>query len=233
MPLPCRCVCAGKDPNAGDVEEEEDEDEALPDFRPHWVSPAAWLKLVVHFKTPGTDYDPTWLKCHFRPCGYEEKWYAWYESVMSDREGSLRRSREEFRRLSFNEGTAPPGTRGSARGASIAGAPGGKPGYMSGGAALLAPLVAKEPEWSIPPPAISSLYVRANDLIVFCQLHAISTGLSGFIIFCIILAGILVGVQSYPEMDGNPTLAVMDLAVQIVFTCVALTIETATGATVF
>jgi hypothetical protein len=68
-------LCIGKDPNVPEGEEEPEEEEAaLPDFRPHWVSPAAWTKLVEHFTTPGTDFDPDWLKCHFMPIGYEKAW---------------------------------------------------------------------------------------------------------------------------------------------------------------
>jgi voltage-gated sodium channel len=38
------------------------------------------------------------------------------------------------------------------------------------------------------------------------------------VVVCICVAGVLVGVQSYPSMDGNPILAVLDVFVQVVFT---------------
>jgi voltage-gated sodium channel len=38
------------------------------------------------------------------------------------------------------------------------------------------------------------------------------------VVVCICVAGVLVGVQSYPSMDGNPILAVLDVLVQVVFT---------------
>jgi len=40
----------------------------------------------------------------------------------------------------------------------------------------------------------------------------------GFILLCIILAGILVGLQSYNELANNPTLAILDWFVLIMFT---------------
>jgi voltage-gated sodium channel len=41
---------------------------------------------------------------------------------------------------------------------------------------------------------------------------------NALIVTCIIIAGILVGVQSYPAMDGNKGLAAIDATIQIIFT---------------
>ena len=53
---------------------------------------------------------------------------------------------------------------------------------------------------------------------------------NGLVVACICIAGVLVGVQSYPSMDGNPVLAVFDVAVQIIFTVECLVKIFAEGA---
>jgi len=167
------------------MEQAAEEEEALPDFRPGWVSPWAWGKLEAHFKAPGATYDPGWLAAHFAPPGYQAAWNEWYKAVACDRHAFLRASREEARRGGSCDRPRSPG----------------------------------EPDWSIaPPPSPPAAFVLLNDFVVFNQALAVASWLSGLIIFCIILAGILVGVQSYPLMDGNPTLAVLDYGVQIAFT---------------
>ena len=45
-----------------------------------------------------------------------------------------------------------------------------------------------------------------------------STWYSCLIIFCIILAGILVGIQSYPKNEDSAILGAMDLCIQYLFT---------------
>lgn len=42
---------------------------------------------------------------------------------------------------------------------------------------------------------------------------------SELVIACIIIAGINVGVQTYPAFEDNDGLAAIDLLVQLVFTC--------------
>jgi hypothetical protein len=46
----------------------------------------------------------------------------------------------------------------------------------------------------------------------------VSNWFNNLVIFSIILAGVLVGVQTYPSMDGNLVLEKLNLAVQCVFT---------------
>lgn len=41
---------------------------------------------------------------------------------------------------------------------------------------------------------------------------------NALVVACIVLAGILVGVQSYPSMNHNPSLAAVDLTIQVIFT---------------
>ena len=68
---------------------------------------------------------------------------------------------------------------------------------------------------------------RAPDFIILCSLNeffflnqriAADHYFNGLVVSCIVIAGILVGVQSYPSMDGNLGLLVMDWSVQILFT---------------
>jgi voltage-gated sodium channel len=50
------------------------------------------------------------------------------------------------------------------------------------------------------------------------QVLVLDPAFNALVVACICIAGVLVGVQSYPSMDNDPFLAVVDLAVQIVFT---------------
>ena len=82
----------------------------------------------------------------------------------------------------------------------------------------------------IPPPPRAASWQRAfNDWVVANQLVANNGYFSALIIFCIVFAGVLVGVQSYPAFtaveeggsgEGLPiaVLAVLDTTIQIIFT---------------
>eukprot|EP00613_Pedinella_sp_CCMP2098_P018424 CAMPEP_0171758302 /NCGR_PEP_ID=MMETSP0991-20121206/46197_1 /TAXON_ID=483369 /ORGANISM="non described non described, Strain CCMP2098" /LENGTH=355 /DNA_ID=CAMNT_0012360983 /DNA_START=224 /DNA_END=1288 /DNA_ORIENTATION=- len=68
-------------------------------------------------------------------------------------------------------------------------------------------------------PALPALYLYCNEFILANQLLCASNSFNSLVLGCIIIAGILVGAQSYPSMDSDATLNIIDLAVQIVFTC--------------
>ena len=51
-----------------------------------------------------------------------------------------------------------------------------------------------------------------------CNEIAISSWFSNFILFCIIVAGALVGMQTYPEYEDNQTIADIDMLILVAFT---------------
>lgn len=57
-----------------------------------------------------------------------------------------------------------------------------------------------------------------NELVFVHQLVAASQWFNALVVASIVLAGALVGVQTYPAMAGDPSVAVVDWAVQAVFT---------------
>ena len=57
-----------------------------------------------------------------------------------------------------------------------------------------------------------------NEFVFANQMICGDDNFNGLVVACIIIAGILVGVQSYPSMDGNPILSLFDAAVQYIFT---------------
>ena len=59
---------------------------------------------------------------------------------------------------------------------------------------------------------------RYNEFVFMNQVVVASPYFGGFIVVCIILAGVLVGVKSYPSMRGNATVKYLDLFVQSAFT---------------
>ena len=64
--------------------------------------------------------------------------------------------------------------------------------------------------------------LRCNEFILVNQYVCGSAGFNSLVVVCIIIAGVLVGVQSYPSMEKNPATNAMDLAVQGVFTAECL-----------
>eukprot|EP00613_Pedinella_sp_CCMP2098_P075335 CAMPEP_0171912944 /NCGR_PEP_ID=MMETSP0993-20121228/11445_1 /TAXON_ID=483369 /ORGANISM="non described non described, Strain CCMP2098" /LENGTH=1353 /DNA_ID=CAMNT_0012546867 /DNA_START=112 /DNA_END=4169 /DNA_ORIENTATION=- len=57
-----------------------------------------------------------------------------------------------------------------------------------------------------------------NYFVFINQSIAAHVAFNALVVGCIVVAGILVGVQSYPAMDGDPALAAIDATVQIIFT---------------
>lgn len=57
-----------------------------------------------------------------------------------------------------------------------------------------------------------------NNTIKRSQMVESSNKFNTIVIICIFIAGVLVGIQSYPSMDGHPALSGLDNAVQIIFT---------------
>lgn len=64
----------------------------------------------------------------------------------------------------------------------------------------------------------NSLAHLYNEFVFVNQVVVASSYFGGFIVFCIILAGVLVGVKSYPSMRGNVSVKNLDLFVQVAFT---------------
>mmetsp|Transcript_4170 Transcript_4170/g.5315 ORF Transcript_4170/g.5315 Transcript_4170/m.5315 type:complete len:238 (-) Transcript_4170:395-1108(-) len=58
---------------------------------------------------------------------------------------------------------------------------------------------------------------RLNEFIFFNQMLVHNHHFNALIVFCILVAGVLVGLQSYPKLSEVPTLENIDTTVQIVF----------------
>ena len=59
---------------------------------------------------------------------------------------------------------------------------------------------------------------RVNEFVALNQACRDHAWFNALVVICIVVAGILVGVQSYPSMDGSASIALLDVTVQWVFT---------------
>jgi hypothetical protein len=57
-----------------------------------------------------------------------------------------------------------------------------------------------------------------NEAVFVNQMLVLDPYFNGLVVSSICIAGILVGIQSYDSMSGNPVLSAMDLIIQIIFT---------------
>jgi hypothetical protein len=90
-----------------DTEAVEEEDDALPDVCPPYVSDWGWLQLQAYFNQEGVFYEPSWLAALFKPTGYAPRWEAWYEEVAPQRKQHVRASRQAHNRASKSGLLAP------------------------------------------------------------------------------------------------------------------------------
>ena len=223
---------AGKSPMDADadVDEENEEEESLPEYRPDFLSPSAFSQVRAYFNgSKGIAYDPGWMSAYFQPAGYFDSFKAYHESLEAER---MRRAKAD--KVFTADGS-----------------------YVD--------VIGEEPR-------VPSWYRVVNEWVFWNQITVNSEWFSSLIIFCIILAGILVGVQryysgilrnsllsllyprflslpidgsiassllvdllvvfdiqclflfflshsgSYPAMEGDPVLLVLDSIIQIIFT---------------
>jgi hypothetical protein len=167
----------------------------LPHSRPHYLSERHYAFMREHFKNPTVRmWDPEIMKAYVKdspPADDPRRWRNGAE-VMLEVEMQLEAA------VLMKMPTA------------VEIASGIKP-------RILADELAAMKEKNMIPDAPDWVH-RANEAIFFNQVLVLDPYFNGLVVSSICIAGVLVGVQSYESMEGNPVLGAMDLIIQIIFT---------------